>query len=113
MLASVPSLEAYDISYENGFLPTELPLEILPHPYYRQWESIIKNLQGLILSKRLRGLVERLPVLSTEYLHAEPEWRRAYSILAIISHAYIWGGDSPSEVSRPSKRFASYLAHYS
>jgi indoleamine 2,3-dioxygenase len=98
MLPSIPTPEDYDVSPTLGFLPTELPLEVLPDTYYTPWETIAKNLQGLILSRRMRGVVERLPVLSTEHLKSEPEWRRAYSILAFISHAYIWSGDRPAEV---------------
>ncbi|KAA8565293.1 hypothetical protein EYC84_011016 [Monilinia fructicola] len=39
--------------------------------------AIIANLQGLILSKRLRGVIDRLPVLSTAGLEHDSEWRRA------------------------------------
>ena len=99
MKASIPNPVDYDVSIENGFLPDDPPLEILPDPYYQQWEAIARNLQGLILSRRLRELVDRIPVLSTERLHSEAEWRRAYSVLAFIAHAYIWGGEKPTEVS--------------
>lgn len=98
MRLSIPRLEDYDISPIHGFLPEEPPLELLPNPYYDRWESIVRNLQGLLLSRRLRGVVDRLPILSTHRLRSEPEWRRAYSILAFITHAFIWGGDAPAEV---------------
>jgi indoleamine 2,3-dioxygenase len=98
MLPPVPILGDYGISPEYGFLPAELPLSRLPDPYYNKWEAIVANLQGLILSKRLRGVIERLPVLSTAGLEHDSEWRRAYSILCFMAHGYIWGGDSPSEV---------------
>lgn len=93
----IPRPEDYDVSSTNGFLPTEPPLECLPDSYYEQWEHIVKNLQGLILSKRLREVVDKLPVLSTDRLFGEPQWRRAYSVLAFIAHAYIWGGNKPAE----------------
>lgn len=93
----IPNPEDYDVSNENGFLPTTAPLECLPDSYYEPWEHVVKNLQGLILSKRLREVVDRLPVLSTERLFGEPQWRRAYSVLAFITHAYIWGGNRPAE----------------
>ena len=99
MLAPIPRLENYDISPVNGFLPDELPLDVLPDPYYKPWESIVRNLQGLILGRRLRGVVNGMRILSTDYLKSEAEWRRAYSLLAFLSHAYIWGGDGPAEVS--------------
>lgn len=102
MIPSIPRLEDYDVSELNGFLPSELPLEVLPDSYYRPWENIMRNFQPLILTKRLRGMVDELPVLSTDLLRTDAEWRRAYMILAFISHAYIWGGDRPLNIVPPS-----------
>ncbi|KAF2462146.1 indoleamine 2,3-dioxygenase subfamily [Lineolata rhizophorae] len=114
MFPPIPRLEDYDISPEHGFLPSEIPLEVLPDHYYAPWETVIRNLQGLILSRRLHGVVDKLPVLSTDYLLTEAEWRRAYSILAIISHAYIWGGDTPCDTVPPpiSIPFTSTCNHF-
>lgn len=102
MLPPVPTLSQYGIAPDRGFLPADLPLSRLPDPYYNRWEAIIANLQGLILSKRLRGVIDRLPVLTTSGLEHDSEWRRAYSILCFMAHGYIWGGDSPSEVGNLS-----------
>lgn len=96
-MVPIPKPEDYDVSVQNGFLPTEPPLERLSDPYYEPWEYIMRNLQGLVLSKRLREVVVKLPVLSTDRLENEAQWRRAYSVLAFIAHAYIWGGDRPCE----------------
>ncbi|KAK4989765.1 Indoleamine 2,3-dioxygenase, partial [Elasticomyces elasticus] len=113
MLPSIPRLQDYDVSLQNGFLPSDYPLDVLPDPYYRPWENVIKNLQALILSKRLRGVVERLPILSTHLLLSEAEWRRAYLVLAFMSHAYIWGGNTPADRVPPSISvpFRSTCAH--
>jgi len=97
MLPPIPVLSDYGISPTHGFLPEVLPLTRLPDPYYNKWEAVGANLQALILSKRLRGVVDRLPVLSTIGLEHDAEWRRAYSLLCFIAHGYIWGGDSPSD----------------
>jgi len=97
MLPPIPVLSDYAISPAHGFLPEVLPLSRLPDPYYNRWEAVGANLQALILSKRLRGVVDRLPVLSTLGLEHDAEWRRAYSLLCFIAHGYIWGGDSPSD----------------
>jgi indoleamine 2,3-dioxygenase len=107
MLPPIPNLADYGLSPEYGFLPAELPLERLPDPYYNKWEAIVANLQGLILSKRLRGVIERLPVLSTAGLEHDSEWRRAYSLLCFMAHGYIWGGDNPAEVR--SQQFRNFL----
>ncbi|CAK7269865.1 Indoleamine 2,3-dioxygenase [Sporothrix epigloea] len=97
MLPKIPALADYGISPKHGFLPNELPLTHLPDPYYNKWEAVVANLQALLLSRRLRGVVDRLPVLSTAGLEHDSEWRRAYSILCFMAHAYIWGGDGPGD----------------
>lgn len=97
MVADIPNPTDFDVSIENGFLPSQPPLDNLPDEYYEPWENVVKNLQGLIMSKRLRGVVNKLPVLSTDRLQSMQEWRRAYSILGFITHAYIWGGNKPAE----------------
>jgi indoleamine 2,3-dioxygenase len=98
MLPPVPSPAAYGITPDFGFLPSEPPLEVLPDPYYAKWEAIVGNLQALILSKRVRSMVERLPILSTENLQTDAEWRRAYVVLVFMLHGFVWGGDRPAEV---------------
>lgn len=99
MIPPIPVLNDYGISPEHGFLPIELPLEILPDPYYNQWEIIVTNFQGLLLSRRLRQVIETLPILSTDRLLDPAEWRRAYLMLSFMTHGYIWGGERPAEVS--------------
>ncbi|KAH8177794.1 indoleamine 2,3-dioxygenase domain-containing protein [Sarocladium implicatum] len=102
MQPPIPILADYGISPTHGFLPDTLPLSRLPDPYYNKWEAVVANLQALILSRRLRGVVDRLPILSTIGLEHDAEWRRAYSLLGFIAHAYIWGGDTPSDRLPPS-----------
>jgi len=92
-------LEDYGVSFQKGFLPSEEPLKVLPSSYYQPWETIIQEIPKLIRTFELRQEVDRLPVLSTEYLETEREWQRAYVILCFMTHGYIWGGERPSEVS--------------
>ncbi|CAI6332834.1 unnamed protein product [Periconia digitata] len=99
MLPPLPHLTTYDISATNGFLPTRIPLSVLPDAYYEPWETIARNLQSLILSKRLAKIVDALPVLETRLLRGEDEWRRAYCVLGFVVHAYIWGGEGESGVN--------------
>ena len=98
MLAPIPELADYGLSPETGFLPAETPLEVLPDPYYAKWEAVITNLQALLLSGRLRAVIEALPVLSTSHLKTQEEWRRAYVVLSFMMHGYIWGGSKPATV---------------
>jgi hypothetical protein len=98
MLPPLPRLSDYDVSPQNGFLPDEIPLDVLPDVYYQPWETVVRNSQSLILAKRLRRIIDALPVLETHLLLTEAEWRRAYSILGFIAHGYIWGGEKPVDV---------------
>lgn len=98
MLPPVPVPEDYLVSSETGFLPSELPLQCLPHPVYDRWERIINNFQSLLLSKRLRIVIDKLPVIPAVHLETEAEWRRAYVVLGFMAHGYIWGGNQPAEV---------------
>ncbi|KAK0637485.1 hypothetical protein B0T17DRAFT_605855 [Bombardia bombarda] len=86
----------FDIS-TNGFLPKESPIDRLPNPYYAPWESLIRDLPLSLNTQTLREKVLKLPVLSTADLTTEPEWQRAYAILGLLAHGYIWGGEIPSE----------------
>ncbi|KAJ9223283.1 hypothetical protein DTO169C6_4329 [Paecilomyces variotii] len=94
-------LEDYAVSLRNGFLPDTTPLAHLPEPYYNPWESIAADLPDLIRTGRIREEVESLPILSTDKLHNDAEWRRAYVVLAFLTHAYIWGGQKPKDVLPP------------
>lgn len=84
---------------DNGFLPPSLPLARLPDPYYAPWETIIVRLPALLRDNDLRNEVSKLATLSTDRLTTEGEWRRAYLILAFLTHGYIWGEDKAVDVS--------------
>jgi len=83
----------------NGFLPVKAPLCRLPDMYYLPWERIANEMPVLLNNGTLRSRVDSMNVLSTEYLRSEPEWRRAFVILSFLTHAYVWGGQEPAEVS--------------
>lgn len=102
MLPPIPFPDDYGVSQYYGFLPDELPLEILPDPYYKRWEYVVSNLQALLLSKRLRHTIDNLPIVTASRLRTPAEWRRAYVLLSFMTHAYIWGGDRPEEVCTKS-----------
>lgn len=83
---------------KNAFLPSESPSTQLSDSYYEPWEMIAQHLPQLIESDGVRDAIDRLPVLSTDRLKGEAEWRRAYMMLAFATHAYVWGGEKPAEV---------------
>jgi indoleamine 2,3-dioxygenase len=93
------NLKEFGISCRNGFLPENPPLHRLPGTYYNLWESIINRLPRLLTNGQLRAEIDGLPILSVSYLKSEREWQRGYSVLCFLTHAYIWGGSLPKEVS--------------
>jgi indoleamine 2,3-dioxygenase len=110
----IPTIEQFDVFPDTGFLPDKLPLERLPQAYYQPWETIANNLPSLILTKRIRTVVDKLPVLGTDQLTTEEEFRRAYQALGFIAHAYIWGTDTPTDklpqlVAQPWIKVADHL----
>jgi indoleamine 2,3-dioxygenase len=96
---SPKSLSSFGIS-ENGFLPAEPPLEVLPQEYYQPWESVIRDVTALVQTQQIRKRIDELPVLKTSLLESEPEWQRAYLILTILAQGYIWQGPEPSQVRK-------------
>ena len=60
------------------------------------------NLQPLILTKRFREMIHRLPILDASRLLTENEFRRAYMMLTFMAHAYIWSGYTPADRLPPS-----------
>ncbi|POR33299.1 Indoleamine 2,3-dioxygenase [Tolypocladium paradoxum] len=85
----------------NAFLPEHSPAELLSDPYYEPWELVVQHLPTLVQTGSIRAWVAQLPLLSTDRLKSEAEWRRAYSMLAYMTHAHVWGGDEPDEILPP------------
>ncbi|KPI43551.1 Indoleamine 2,3-dioxygenase [Cyphellophora attinorum] len=90
MLPPIPRPEDYGVSPATGFLPSTLPLQCLPHQVYDRWERIVNNFQSLLLSKRLRTVIDKLPIIPAVHLETEAEWRRAYVVLVFLANGYIW-----------------------
>lgn len=89
----------YDVNFEYGFLPFEIPLIKLPNSYYEPWENVITNLPDLLENNQIRLKISELPLLSTSYLKSKAEHQRAFLILSFLSHAYVWGknGSIPAQ----------------
>lgn len=114
MTDRVPKPEDYDVFPNSGFLPPRLPLEKLPQQYYKPWEDIVGNLPALILTKRIRKVIDKLETLSVDKLENIEQYRRAYQVLGFLGHAYVWGTDKPSDklpasIAEPWIQTADYL----
>ncbi|KAF7171399.1 hypothetical protein CNMCM6106_005791 [Aspergillus hiratsukae] len=91
------NLQKYQISEQFGFLPAQPPLTRLPHPCYQIWEDTLGGFPSPSNYETIRQQIDNMPVLSTGALTTEPEWRRAYVVLSMMSQIYIWGGCQPSK----------------
>ncbi|XP_077008681.1 indoleamine 2,3-dioxygenase 2 isoform X3 [Tamandua tetradactyla] len=82
------SLERFHISEDYGFLLPN-PLKELPD-HYRPWMEIANNLPHLIASHQLRAQVNKMPLLSCQFLKGYREQRLAHLILSFITMGYVW-----------------------
>ena len=96
VLDVLEDLKAFDISPQWGFLPDDDPTSELP-ARFGTWEQLARQLPKLLLTGRVRGLIETLPPAPFEALEPDGELRRAMQILSYLGHAYVWGGDPPAQ----------------
>ncbi|KAJ5772882.1 hypothetical protein N7457_007778 [Penicillium paradoxum] len=103
----------FEFYAEQGFLSDGLPLARLPNPHYEAWEDVASQLPTLIETGQIREKIDNFPICSTEHLQTEAEWRRAYSIMGYLAHAYIWGGETPKDRLPPAiaKPYLEISAH--
>ncbi|ORY96908.1 Indoleamine 2,3-dioxygenase [Syncephalastrum racemosum] len=108
-------LQDYDIDPVMGFLPTEPPLRRLSDPYYEPWENMFEDFNGLLLAGKLRENIHKMPLLETNRLTNVREYRRAFLILCMLSHSYVWGKlektseTLPANLAVPWSAIASHL----
>ncbi|KAI8081672.1 Indoleamine 2,3-dioxygenase [Halteromyces radiatus] len=101
-MTTMRSLEEYDISPVTGFLPPEPPLRRLDNPYFLPWETMMDDFNGLLLAGKLREKILKMPLLDYKYLNTIQEYRRAFLILCMLSHSYIWGKHEEASETLPA-----------
>ncbi|PNJ34722.1 IDO2 isoform 1 [Pongo abelii] len=92
------SLESYHISEECGFLLPDSLKELPDH--YRPWMEIANKLPQLIGAHQLRAHVDKMPLLSCQFLKGHREQRLAHLVLSFLTMGYVWqeGEAQPAEV---------------
>ncbi|ORX43470.1 Indoleamine 2,3-dioxygenase [Hesseltinella vesiculosa] len=110
MAIPMRSLEEYDIHPKTGFLPPEPPLRRLMDPYYEPWETMMDNFNGLLLAGKLRENIHKMPLLDHSKLVAVEEYRRAFLILCMLSHSYVWGKHEVASETLPSNLAVPWTA---
>nr|XP_015000711.1 indoleamine 2,3-dioxygenase 2 isoform X4 [Macaca mulatta]XP_045254117.1 indoleamine 2,3-dioxygenase 2 isoform X3 [Macaca fascicularis] len=92
------SLERYHISEEYGFLLPDSLKELPDH--YRPWMEIANKLPQLIDAHQLRAHVDKMPLLSCQFLKGHREQRLAHLVLSFLTMGYVWqeGEAQPAEI---------------
>lgn len=93
----------YDIDLKSGFV-TANPCTRLTEAPYALWESAMDSMRPLLLAGKFRQRMDivrqllpiynlnvQMPVVSIDMLRNDRERRRAYVILSMLAHAYVWG----------------------
>lgn len=104
------SLSDYHVSREYGFLPPDGNAEELPAEC-AAWDAIARNLPSLILEGAVRERVHALPVIDASSLKDDRHIRRGYSILAMITSAYVAGKGEDDRPRSLPKQLAVPLTH--
>ena len=99
---SLPNPVEYGIDPETGFLPAKPPLHRLSDPYFTPWETIMDDFNALLLAGRLRSRIHRLDTLEAKRLVSVSEQRRAFLVLSMLAHGYVWGKHEPVSQSLPA-----------
>lgn len=74
---------------KNGFLPAVDPLKRLPGPYFDPVEEIVANLPRLLITRKLRKELERLPILNVTKLRGR-ERDRGMLLYSFLEHGDAW-----------------------
>jgi indoleamine 2,3-dioxygenase len=103
----VPTLAAFDVSAERGFLPATDPLEGLERPGWAPVMQLAQELPKLLAARHVRASIDRLPEDLPDSLEdwSVAECRCAARVLSFLSHAYVW-----EDPHRPARRLPARLA---
>ena len=92
---------SYSVDINHGFLPSTDPLSQLSLTgKFGCWELIMNNLSQYLYAKIIRSVIlSRLTVVQIEQddLIDEREFQRALFVVAMLSHAFVWGEEPVSK----------------
>lgn len=98
------NLTDYRISQNNGFLPEEDPLLVLPQKF-SALDSLGYELPKLLMTTKLRERVRELPSLPVFELSSVAEKERAMMLYSFIAHAYVFCSEPinviPENIAKP------------
>ena len=83
--------EKFDLT-ELGFLPVNNITKL--NDYFAEWDRIANNLSTINKDKKICEYINNLELLDYQLLQSDNEYRRAYLILSLISHSYIFNNST-------------------
>lgn len=101
---SLFSLDSYHVSEEFGFILPE-PLDELP-PYYQPWMDIALRVSELVHSHELRSRIDKMPLLSSQFLQKYRELRLAHLALGMMTMGYVWQEGEKDTVEKVPRNLA-------
>jgi len=87
-------LRSYDVDPVRGFLPAQDPLTCLPAPF-AEWDRLAAELPALLLTGRVRSVLEGLKTPDLAYLQDHGQLERAMLVISALGMGYIWGMEPP------------------
>jgi indoleamine 2,3-dioxygenase len=90
----IDQLALYQVDPVRGFLPAEDPLENLPLGF-EVWERIATQVPALLMTEKLRYVLENLVPLDISHLENERQLKRAMLLLSVFGTTYVRGGANP------------------
>ncbi|CAL8342783.1 unnamed protein product [Lota lota] len=98
------SLDPYHVSADLGFV-LQAPLQELPE-YYQPWMDIAFQVSDLVQSHTLRSHIDKMPLLSVEYLKSHRELRLAHLALSAMTMGYVWQEGEDGTIERLPRTLA-------
>ncbi|KAM7018253.1 indoleamine 2,3-dioxygenase 1 [Tautogolabrus adspersus] len=98
------SLDSYHVSEELGFILPD-PLEELP-AFYQPWLDIALRVPELVQSHKFRSLINKMPLLSSQFLQKHKELRLAHLALSMMTMGYVWQEGENNTVEMLPKNLA-------
>jgi indoleamine 2,3-dioxygenase len=92
-------LEDFDVSQEFGFLPTSSPAQAQLPESFQQLKQAAARLSKWLIAGKIRQAIASLPEVNLEpETIDEMQLRRLMQIYSFLTHAYVWGEPTPTQV---------------
>jgi indoleamine 2,3-dioxygenase len=89
------ALSDYQVNPRTGFVAS-VPLPNALPPAFAAWDQVAPELSALIRARRVRAVMQGLPLLDPLALTTDGDRERALLLLTHFANAHVWGGERPA-----------------